>query len=199
MRAFLDQFPVEAGMRILDVGGTALNWMLVDQAAEVVLLNIEVPDDVSDLPSHIRYVAGDGTRLQFEDGEFDICFSNSTIEHVHTLERQHNFASEMLRVGRGIWLQTPARSFPFEPHWLGLFIHWLPERWQRRLARNFTLWGIVNRPDQQQVDALIDEYRLMSHPEMVALFPGCEIRKERFLGLTKSYIAVRPLAALAEP
>jgi hypothetical protein len=184
-------------MRILDVGGTALNWLLVDQAAEVVLLNIEVPDDVSDLPPHIRYVVGDGTRLQFEDGEFDICFSNSTIEHVHTLERQRDFASEMLRVGRAIWLQTPARSFPFEPHWLGLFIHWLPERWQRRLARNFTLWGIVNRPDQQQVDALIDEYRLMSRSEMLALFPGCEIRNERFLGLTKSYIAVRPLAAVA--
>jgi len=115
----------------------------------------------------------------------------STIEHVHSLDRQRAFASEVRRVGRGLWLQTPARSFPFEPHWLGLFIHWLPRRWQRRLARNFTLWGLVNRPDQQQVDALVDEYRLLDYREMRELFPDCEIRRERFLGLTKSYVAVR--------
>jgi len=49
----------------------------------------------------------------------------------------------------------------------------------------------VNRPNQQQVDALVDEYRLLDYREMRELFPDCEIRRERFLGLTKSYVAVR--------
>jgi hypothetical protein len=193
MDEFVRSFAPRAGMRILDVGGTDLVWRLVDQPAEVVLLNLDVPEQVGPLPANMRYVQGDGTNLPFADGEFDICFSNSTIEHVHTYERQRAFASELRRVGKGIWMQTPARSFPFEPHWLGFFIHWLPKRWQRRVARNFTVWGWVNRPTQQQVDALVDEYRLLDHRELRELFPDCQIRRERFLGLTKSYVAVRPL------
>jgi hypothetical protein len=193
MDEFVRSFAPRAGMRILDVGGTDLVWRLVDQPAEVVLLNLDVPEQVGPLPANMRYVQGDGTNLPFADGEFDICFSNSTIEHVHTYERQRAFASELRRVGKGIWMQTPARSFPFEPHWLGFFIHWLPKRWQRRVARNFTVWGWVNRPTQQQVDALVDEYRLLDGRELRELFPDCEIRRERFLGLTKSFVAVRHL------
>ena len=32
---------------------------------------------------------------------------------------------------------------------------------------------------------------LLDGREMRALFPDCEIRRERFLGLTKSYVAIR--------
>jgi hypothetical protein len=190
MEAFAREFSLAQGVRVLDVGGTPVNWAILDHEAEIILLNVY---DVGEqaLPPTIRAVQGDGTALDFGDEEFDVCFSNSTIEHVHSLDRQRAFASEVRRVGRGLWLQTPARSFPFEPHWLGLFIHWLPPRWQRRLARNFTLWGLVNRPNQQQVDALVEEYRLLNYREMRELFPDCEIRRERFLGLTKSYVAVR--------
>lgn len=186
-------FPVSEATRILDVGGTDINWRLIDCPAHIVLLNINVPDESPDLAPNMRYVMGDGTRMDYADSEFDICFSNSTIEHVHTFDRQRQFAGELRRVGRGVWLQTPARAFPFEPHWLGLFIHWLPKHWQRRVARNFTLWGWANRPTQETVDDLLAEYRLLSFKEMKALFPDCEIRRERFLGLTKSYIAIRPL------
>lgn len=193
MEEFFDVFPVSEATRILDVGGTDVNWRLIDCPAHIVLLNINVPDESPDLAPKMRYVVGDGTRMDYTDSEFDICFSNSTIEHVHTFDRQRQFAGELRRVGRGVWLQTPARAFPFEPHWLGLFIHWLPMHWQRRVARNFTLWGWVNRPTQETVDDLLAEYRLLSFKEMKALFPDCEIRRERFLGLTKSYIAIRPL------
>jgi hypothetical protein len=195
MRRFLELFAPTASTRILDVGGTDAFWRLAGVASDVVLLNIDVPVVPDDLPPNMRYVQADGTTLPFPDRSFDICFSNSTIEHVHTYERQQAFASEMRRVGEAIWLQTPARSFPFEPHWLGFFIHWLPERWQRRLARNFTVWGWVNRPTQEQVDELVDEYRLLTHRELRQLFPDCEIRRERFLGLTKSYVAIRRRSA----
>jgi len=192
MRSFIDDFEPDRQTRILDVGGTSTIWDLTDVSSSIVLFNLFVPDD-AEYRENISWAQGDGCAMPYADGEFDVCFSNSTIEHLHTLDRQRRFAAEMRRVSRGIWLQTPARSFPFELHWLGFFIHWLPQRWQRRVARNFTLWGWVNRPTQEQVDELVDEYRLLSYREMRELFPDCEIRRERLLGLTKSYVAVRRL------
>jgi hypothetical protein len=41
------------------------------------------------------------------------------------------------------------------------------------------------------VDALIAEIDLLTEAEMRALFPDAQIIKERFLGFTKSLIAVR--------
>jgi Methyltransferase domain len=205
MQQFVNEFQPTADMRILDVGGTDLNWRIADQPAHVVLLNTRIPEgaDVGLLGSeygdrqsgsaapNVEYVLGDGKSVPYEDGEFDICFSNSTIEHLFTFEGQRAFASEVRRVGREVWVQTPARSFPFEPHWLSPLIHWLPKRLQRRLGRNFTVYGWMLRPTTDDVSELVDELRLLSRREMQGLFPDCEIRRERFLGLTKSYIAVR--------
>jgi hypothetical protein len=205
MQAFVHEFQPTADMRILDIGGTDLNWRFVDQPAHVVLLNTRIPEgtDVGLLgaeygdpkltasASNVEYVLGDGKSVPYAENEFDICFSNSTIEHLITLEEQHKFADEVRRVGRQVWVQTPARSFPFEPHWLSPAVHWLPKRLQRRLGRNFTVYGWMLRPTTEDVSQLVDELRLLSYREMQELFPDCEIRRERFLGLTKSYIAVR--------
>jgi hypothetical protein len=57
--------------------------------------------------------------------------------------------------------------------------------------RNFTVWGLLTRPTAQQVDDFLAEIRLLSYREMRELFPECEIIRERFFGLTKSYIAVK--------
>jgi hypothetical protein len=191
MAAFVREFRPTSAQSILDVGGTPTNWGFVDVRSEIVLLNPTVPDHHDHLPSNIRWNAGDGCDLHYEDDAFDICFSNSTIEHVHTYSNQERFASEVRRVGRSYYVQTPARAFPFEPHWLGFFIHWLPRTWQRRLARWTTLYGLVVKPGRDQVDALVDEYRLLSYREMRRLFPDGEIRRERFLLVPKSYVAVR--------
>jgi Methyltransferase domain len=212
MQAFVREFRPTAAMRILDIGGTELNWRFIDQPARVVLLNTKIPEgrdvgllgvEYSDTrpsgpadgpPATVEYVLGDGKSVPYADGEFDICFSNSTIEHLFGLEEQRKFANEVRRVARGIWLQTPARRFPFEPHWLSPFIHWLPKSWQKRLGRNFTVYGWMLRPPSEDVAQLVDELRLLTYREMEQLFPDCEIRRERFLGLTKSYIAVRAAA-----
>lgn len=95
---------------------------------------------------------------------------------------------------RGVWLQTPARNFPFEPHWLSPFIHWLPRSWQRRLGRNLTVYGWMLRPTGEDVSQLVDELRLLHLSRDAGALPDCEIRRERFLGLTKSFIAVRPVS-----
>ncbi len=191
MRAFAQTFDPSASTRVLDVGGTPYNWQLRGSSARVTLLNLKIPEGADALPPQWVAVVGDATRLEFEDGSFDVGFSNSVIEHLGSWERQSAFAAEIRRVARGLWVQTPARSFPAEPHLLALFVHYLPFHWQRRLVRHFTLWGWISRPSQQRVDEFLHETQLLSYAEMRQLFPDCVIRRERFLGLTKAYIAVR--------
>jgi SAM-dependent methyltransferase len=139
-----------------------------------------------------QYVKGDGRRLAFADGSFDLAFANSVIEHVGTLEDQRRFAHEMLRVGRRLYCQTPNRWFPVEFHYLGLFVHWLPRNWFTYFVhRRLTLRGVLGKPTRQQSLELRSEIRLLSRRELATLFPGCEIKSERVLGWTKSFVVWR--------
>ena len=191
MRRFREAMSPDGETRILDVGGTPFNWQLLGGDYGVTLLNLRAPEDVSELDSRFSFVEGDGTRLDYPDGAFEIVFSNSVIEHLFTHEKQQLFAAELRRVGRKLWVQTPARWFPLEPHFLTPLVHYLPLRWQRRLVRNFTVLGWFTRPSQAEVDQLLDSLRLLTYSEFQDLFPDCRIVKERFLFLTKSFVAVR--------
>jgi hypothetical protein len=176
---------------VLDVGGSAFNWSLCALRATVVLLNLEPPRDAKALPARLFPLVGSGTQLPCRDASIDVVFCNSVIEHVGDAAAQQRLARELRRVGRRLWVQTPARSFPFEPHLLTPLVHYLPKRWQRRLLRWGTVWGWIARPSGEQVERFVRDTRLLSLREMRALFPDCEIRRERFLGLTKSYVAIR--------
>ena len=191
MRRFAAAFGDPARLSVVDVGGSAFNWGLLPRRPRLVLVNLRPPRGTDAALAGAAFVVGDGTRLGFADDAFDVAFSNSVVEHLGTPERQRAFAAELCRVARGLWVQTPARGFPFEPHLLAPFVHWLPRRAQRRLLRRFTPWGWIARPSPAQVERHLAETRLLGGREMRALFPGCEIRRERFCGLTKSWIAVR--------
>jgi len=191
MRAFERSFAPSPATTVLDVGGSLYNWRLLDAPFPVTLVNVETPHDVGELPPHFTFVLGSGTRLEFDDGSFDVAFSNSVIEHLGSWESQRDFAREVARVGRGVWVQTPARGFFVEPHLMTPFVHWLPRRWQRRLLRRFTLWGWLARPSPETVERFLAETRLLTFREVRELFPDCDIRRERFLGLTKAFVAVR--------
>jgi hypothetical protein len=182
---------------ILDVGGTVAFWGESESKYRVTLLNSELPSLVSS--EQYSHILGDGCTLQFSDQSFDIVFSNSVIEHVGTWERQVLFAAECRRVGKSLWIQTPAREFFIEPHLISPFIHWLPQRWQRRLIRYFTVRGLLEKPNPSSIERYLHEVRLISYKEMAYLFPDCTIHKERFLGFCKSYIAVRAKQLADEP
>ena len=188
---FLDTFSPTQSMRILDVGGLPRGWQGVPIQSEITILNIEPLCDYegSFLQANHISVVGDGTRLPFADQSFDLVFSNSVIEHLGTWERQRAFAAEARRVGRGYWIQTPGREFPVEPHYFGPFVHWFSKPIQKRLLRNFTLWGLLGRPTDKILDAVLAELRLLSFGEFRDLFQGGQIWVERVLGLPKSYTA----------
>ncbi len=61
------------------------------------ILNIhEIGFDSDEYPDHaISTLVGDGCALEFDDGSYDIVFSNSVIEHVGSWENQQEFAAEL--------------------------------------------------------------------------------------------------------
>ena len=186
MATFQSAFPLTLQTRILDVGGTRLNWDLIAARPKITLLNLPSSGEAT--------VVGDGRHLPFRDRAFDIVFSNSVIEHISSVEDQRRFADEVRRTGRAYWVQTPDRRFPVEPHLLTPFLHWLPRRARASIARRFTFWSLIERPSRDRWEFYIrhcsEEVRLLDARELQSMFPEAHIIRERFLGLSKSLIAV---------
>ena len=188
MRQFWHEFGLTIQTRVLDVGGTWYNWSLLPDQPQLTILNLTLP-----LEKHDRavWLIADARHLPFKDGAFDVVYSNSVIEHLENVDNQRLFAAECVRVGHRVYVQTPNRRFPIEPHLLTPFIHWLPRRLQRRMLRNMTVWGLLSRPSQQRCDEFVREIRLLDERELKRLFPEAEIWRERVLGITKSLVAVK--------
>lgn len=188
MRRFAEAFGVDARTRILDVGGTTLNWQLVPVMPDVTLLNLDV-ELVGEGRERFRLVVGDGCRLPFRDQSFDVVFCNSLIEHL-PVEQQYALADEVRRVGRSHFVQTPNYWFPIEPHFWAPLFHWLPLAVRRRTVRWLTPWGLLAKPGRAEAVAAVEEMRLLTAAELRARFPGDELIVERAAFLPKSLIAV---------
>jgi ubiquinone/menaquinone biosynthesis C-methylase UbiE len=191
MRNFEKTFNVSNLTTILDVGGHPLIWQFIACKPKVTIININPVRDWEENQEQFSFEIGNATALRFSDGSFDISFSNSVIEHLGNWDNQRLFAKEISRVGRSTYVQTPAKGFFMEPHLITPFIHWLPLKWQSKLIRNFTVWGLITRPSQEHIDNFLAERRLLSFKEFKQLFHDCKIIRERFLFFTKSYIAAR--------
>jgi hypothetical protein len=192
LKLFKDVIRPTLQTRILDVGGNPWYWDNLEVSAKITILNPDkFSNDLAQRYSQFDIVTADGCKLPYPDKSFEVGFSNSVIEHVGTYERQQAFAAELRRVGRTLWVQTPAREFPVEPHLMAPFFQYLPRWLQRRTLRYFTIYGLVTKPNPAQVEGFLNEVRLLRYREMQELFPDCEIYCEKAMGITKSYIAIR--------
>ena len=192
-KLFLQLACPQPSHRLLDVGGHPSFWTENPVVfGEIDVLNVH-PFDWHEHPEyHIRTCCGDGCALQFADKSYDVAFSNSVIEHVGSFERQEAFAKELSRVGKALWVQTPAFACPLEPHYLTLFVHWLPRKFRRFLIRWVSPRIWLQPTTKEQIDEMVETTRLLTKSEMRKLFPDCKIYTERFLGfIPKSYIAFR--------
>ncbi len=163
---------VDRDARIVDVGCGRLGLRALEPGLDITGV------DLVDRPEYPgAFVRADPVRdrLPFADGEFDLAYCSSVIEHVSPAERAA-FAAELRRVARGWYVQTPARSFPVEPHALLPFAHWLPGPLRRRY------WRLGAADPDEPVE-------LLSRRELEALFGPA--RPERLGPLVKSWVCVR--------
>lgn len=189
-RAFVRRFPEAArGASVVDLGGT-VSWWTEDFPGRPNLTVVNIDDDHRDivLRHGFRFERADARSLPFADKQFDLAFSNSVIEHVGGFEDQKRFAAEAMRCARKLYLQTPNKWFPIEPHYMACGIQWLPFGVARKLMRRCSLWGLVAKPTQAQIDEMLRTTRLLSRSQLRELFPTAKISSERFFGLTKSFI-----------
>ena len=188
MEEFVRIFSITDRHQIIDIGGNEFNWTLIPQHPLITIINIDAEERAE---GRFRVERGDARCLQFKDGSFDIAYSNSVIEHVGSWEDQQHFAAEVRRVAPRYYVQTPNRRFIVDPHLLTPFIHFLPKCIARKLMRNFTLHGLITRPNQQWIDEFLARTRMLTETEMHTLFPDAEVLHENVFGMTKSLIAVR--------
>lgn len=169
---------VRADSRIVDVGCGALGLRALAPELDVTGVDVEPRPEYPG-----PFVQADATAgLPFGDDEFDLAYSSSLIEHLPRAQREA-FAREVRRVGRGWYVQTPAFSFPVEPHALLPFAHWLPAGLRRRYWR----LGVAGS---------WEDIALLRRREMAALF-GEPVLPERVGPLAKSWISVRARTARA--
>ena len=62
--------------------------------------------------------------LPFANSSFDVVTANAVLEHVGSVENQRFFVSELMRVGRRVYITVPHRFFPVEHHTAIPFLHW---------------------------------------------------------------------------
>ena len=158
--------------RVLDVGCGQIGLRALEPRLDITGV------DLFDRPGYpgpfVRADASAG--LPFASDEFDLVYCSSVIEHVPP-SRRAAFAAELRRVGRGWFVQTPAFSFPLEPHSLLPGAHWLPLR-TRRLY-----WRLGAAGEWEEIS-------LLRRAEVEELFGPA--LPERVGPLVKSWVCVRP-------
>lgn len=165
------------GGRVLDVGCGALGLRALEPDLDITGVDVAPRSDYPGLFVQADAAAG----LPFADGAFDLVHCSSVIEHVPPARRPA-FAAEVRRVGRGWFVQTPAWSFPLEPHALLPGAHWLPPR----LRRPYWRLGVAGAWEQIE---------LLRRGELEALFGPA--LPERAGPLVKSWVCVRPVSRAA--
>ena len=160
------------GARVLDIGCGSIGLRALEPALDITGV------DLLERPGYpgpfVRADASAG--LPFADDQFDLVYCSSVIEHVPPARRAA-FAAEIRRVGRGWFVQTPAFSFPLEPHSLLPGAHWLPVR----LRKPYWRLGVAG---------VWEEISLLRRAEAEGLFGRA--LPERVGPFVKSWVCVRP-------
>ena len=184
-------------VNIVDIGGTEHYWNIVSREFldrhKVTITIVNLPGFESQT-NHgpFIFVAADGCNLSaFDNGAFHIAHSNSVIEHVGDWARKVQFATELSRVAKQYFIQTPNYWFPIEPHCMFPFIHWLPKPILVSLVASFKLGNWERAQSIDEAVRIVESARLVDKKMFQALFKDATIITERFIFLPKSFVAIK--------
>ncbi len=198
------QFVHYAGLRgvsnahVLDMGGTIDYWKMNLQYIPrglikcIDVVNLPPRKDKTQTLAGIvlhNYAGSALDRSSLRQDQYDVVYSNSVIEHVGNLRSQKSMANIVQEIGQYYWIQTPAKSFPIEPHFYFPFFAYLPLSLRTLLHEHFQLGAMRRNPNWIDARMTCEETRLLTRSELQRIFEGCEILTERLFGLDKSYIA----------
>ena len=176
---------------VLDVGGYPALWndrLSSWPVASVCAINRRIQAVSS------RFIVADALALPFVDHAFDLVHTNSLIEHIPAAQQTLCF-NELCRVGNAVYLQTPNRRFPIEPHFCFPWFTFLPSTCRAWIARHWPGSWYHVIPGMTVNDAVHDALtlHLLTASELQALTttdPGHRrwtLHRERKAGLTKSF------------
>jgi len=165
---------------ILDLGGGPASFFaaMFPNPSQVILVDIDYKKAVlarkNQPQTHI--VVGDAEYLPFADSAVRFTVSNSVIEHVNN---PNEMVSEVRRVSRGYFLQTPNGAFPVETHsFIPIpFYNHIPIRGIKKLL------CALFRANFDYISTV----RYLSENRLGQLFPDAAIIYEKMLGLKKSF------------
>lgn len=186
-------------LHIIDIGGSMAYWhrlgidFLKKHKVRIDILNLlETEFFRSDEDSEIfNFIVGDARSTGLADMAYDLCHSNSVIEHVGLWWDFEAFAREVRRLAPVYYVQTPNFWFPVDPHfWRFPMIHWLPRPVRVRLLQKLPLAHAGRAPDYRTACEFADSARLLNRAQMECLFPDADLRAERMLLLAKSWMAI---------
>ncbi len=187
---FAARFPEIAELRVLDLGGTPRFW----RAAPLRPRHVTVVNLLAE-PAQEQWIdSRTGDACQPQEGDFDLVFSNSLIEHLPAQQRRR-FADVAAAAAPRLWVQTPNRHFPIEPHWLFPGVQYMPRGARRWLAHNWPGSNFAELPDEL-IESEVQNIELLTAAELGELFAGAEIWREKIGPLTKSLVATRGGRAL---
>lgn len=187
-RVFADAFPDVGEMTVLDLGGDVRAWRLAPvRPKHLVLLNI-FPQEVEE--EWITPLVGDACEPPADLPAADMVYSNSVIEHVGGHYRRAQFADVVHRCDR-YWVQTPSRGFPIEPHFMFPGLQHLPRSAQSWAVTKWPVGNYADVKDRDEALSRLLDIELLSADEMRFYFPDSELYREKFAGLTKSFVAIR--------
>ena len=191
-------------VRVLDAGGFDDFWKALPAdllaRCRVTLLDPGLkkpPRDARD--PRFEYRAGDVCELsRWRTGEFDLAFSQGTLDHLGLYARQERFAAELRRVGRRYAVRAPNHWFPVDPDYRVPLWQYLPARLRVTLVRRFPIGQIDRATCDADARRWVEETRLVTAAELRALFPDGRVLRERLCGLTKSFCVLGPAKFLGE-